>query len=179
MPLVNRETPALVLRTRIDQGRNGEQIPSLEEQTKAILDEARMVLPGIQALFGFQLVAIFNQRFDELSAFQQYLHLTALILCAIAMAMVMTPAAYHRFGMHGRVSRSFADLASRLVGIGMAPLALSIGIDCFVVSTLLFSGTILPIVIGGGLATFFICMWFLWPIAVGAGRLKSRGSRRD
>jgi hypothetical protein len=26
-----------------------------------------MVLPGIQALFGFQLVAAFNQRFTDLS----------------------------------------------------------------------------------------------------------------
>ena len=38
---------------------------SLETEVEQILEEARMVLPGIQALFGFQLIAVFNQRFDE------------------------------------------------------------------------------------------------------------------
>src|SRR6266446_3544638 len=44
-----------------------EQKESLVEETRAILAEARMVLPGIQALFGFQLIAVFNTRFDELA----------------------------------------------------------------------------------------------------------------
>ena len=40
----------------------GEQtVLSLESQVKAAIDEARMVLPGIQALFGFQLIAVFNE----------------------------------------------------------------------------------------------------------------------
>jgi hypothetical protein len=33
---------------------------TLEEETRTIIEEARMVLPGIQALFGFQLIAVFN-----------------------------------------------------------------------------------------------------------------------
>jgi hypothetical protein len=38
---------------------------SLETEVEQALEEARMVLPGIQALFGFQLIAVFNQRFDQ------------------------------------------------------------------------------------------------------------------
>ena len=38
---------------------------SLEEATHAT-DEARMVLPGVQgAILGFQLIAVFNQRFGD------------------------------------------------------------------------------------------------------------------
>jgi len=56
-----------------------------------------MVLPGIQALFGFQLIAVFNQGFGEkLSHGAQLVHLLALVLAALAMALVMTPAALHR-----------------------------------------------------------------------------------
>ncbi|MDQ2943358.1 MAG: hypothetical protein M3R21_06785 [Candidatus Dormibacteraeota bacterium] len=41
-----------------------------------LLNEGRMVLPGIQALFGFQLIAVFNQTFSQrLSPAEQYLHL--------------------------------------------------------------------------------------------------------
>jgi hypothetical protein len=55
-----------------------------------------MVLPDIQALFGFQLVAVFEPSFFELlSPVEQTLHLLALTLTAIAIAFVMTPAAFH------------------------------------------------------------------------------------
>ena len=33
---------------------------TLAEAAQALLDECRMILPGIQALFGFQLIAVFN-----------------------------------------------------------------------------------------------------------------------
>jgi hypothetical protein len=32
----------------------------LDQEANHILEESRMVLPGIQALFGFQLIAIYN-----------------------------------------------------------------------------------------------------------------------
>ena len=63
-----------------------------------------MVLPGTQALFGFQLIAIFNSTFKELSFSWQLVHLIALFFCATAMALTMTPAAYHRMAMRGRLS---------------------------------------------------------------------------
>ena len=53
-----------------------------------------MVLPGIQALFGFQLIAVFNERFRQLSEGEQLIHFTAIMLVAIAIALIMTPAAY-------------------------------------------------------------------------------------
>ena len=52
---------------------------NIDKIAQATIEEARMVLPGIQALFGFQLVAAFNQRFTELSPSNQYLHYVALI----------------------------------------------------------------------------------------------------
>ena len=36
---------------------------SLEEESRTTIEEARMVLPGIQAVFGFQLIAVFNNGF--------------------------------------------------------------------------------------------------------------------
>ncbi|TLG71825.1 hypothetical protein [Methylocystis sp. B8] len=34
-----------------------------QKLARGAIEEARMVLPGIQALFGFQLIAVFNNRF--------------------------------------------------------------------------------------------------------------------
>src|SRR5690242_18672888 len=52
----------------------------VEKMAQEAIEEARMVLPGIQALFGFQLIAVFNERFRQLPQFEQTLHYAALIM---------------------------------------------------------------------------------------------------
>jgi uncharacterized BrkB/YihY/UPF0761 family membrane protein len=53
----------------------------LSDAVTHVLEECRMVLPGIQTLFGFQLIAVFNSTFRErLSSPEQDLHLVAKIL---------------------------------------------------------------------------------------------------
>jgi uncharacterized protein DUF6328 len=140
-----------------------ERKESLVEETRTILEEARMVLPGIQALFGFQLIAVFNARFDELTAALQALHLIALVAGAISMSLVMTPAAYHRIAERGRTSSRFTALASWLIAAAMAPLALSIALDAFVVSVMIVGNPVVGSLIGASLATMFVAMWFVWP----------------
>jgi len=86
-----------------------------------------MVLPGIQALFGFQLIAVFSQSFDQkLSGAEQRLHLLAIGLVAVAIALVMAPAAYHRQAAPRHVSNAFIDVSTRLLLCSMLPLAASI-----------------------------------------------------
>jgi hypothetical protein len=52
---------------------------SLSKAAEFLLEECRMVLPGIQALFGFQLIVVFNPGFDaKLGPRQQELHLLRL-----------------------------------------------------------------------------------------------------
>src|SRR5262245_55283820 len=95
---------------------------TLEEEATHVIDEARMVLPGVQAVLGVQLIAVFNQRFQDFTSGEQVLHLGAFLLVALAKGLVMTPAAYHRQVERGRVSRRFIDLSSRLLTIAMLPL---------------------------------------------------------
>ena len=75
----------------MDKSHKPEQRESLEDETRAILEEARMVLPGVQALLGFQLVAVFNARFEDLPSELQIVHLVALIAVAVSMSLVMSP----------------------------------------------------------------------------------------
>ena len=51
----------------------------LEDALTHLLEECRMVLPGVQALFGFQLIAVFSDGFFLRLAYpEQCLHLFAL-----------------------------------------------------------------------------------------------------
>jgi hypothetical protein len=147
---------------------------SLKDSVQFTLDEARMILPGIQALFGFQLIAIFNERFDaDLQVLQKGVHLLALLLVAVACALVMAPAAYHRQAEQGSVSRSMLAIASRFIGFGLVPLMLGVSLDVYVVSFLVTASNQWAGVIGLGCFAVFAGLWFVFP------RLqKAKGWRR-
>jgi Family of unknown function (DUF6328) len=136
---------------------------SLEEETRTVIEEARMVLPGIQAVFGFQLIAVFNNGFHGLMPSEQRMHLLALILTMIAIALIMTPASYHRIAEKGTVSRRFVEMASRLLAWAMLPLTLGMTIDLFLVARLVLNNVTLSIGIAAVLLFVFFGLWYVFP----------------
>ena len=136
----------------------------LPEAVTHLLEECRMVLPGIQALFGFQFIAVFNASFgDKLTSNEQRLHLLALGLVAIASALVMAPAAYHRQTGPLEVSDRFLMLASRLLLWAMVPLMLGIGLDFYLIARLILANTLLSLLLAIVLVSLFSTGWFLLP----------------
>ena len=136
---------------------------SLEEEATHATDEARMVLPGVQALLGFQMIAVFNQRFQDLSEGRQVLHLAAFLCLALAMTLIMAPAAYHRQAERGCVTRRFVDLASLLLTLSLAPLAVGLVIDTYLLVWLVV-GTELPsVAVAGGVLVVLVAFWFAIP----------------
>lgn len=123
-----------------------------------------MVLPGIQGLLGFQFIAVFNTRFTErLTSAQQTLHIGAIVLTAIAIALVMAPAAMHRQCEPRTVSARFLALSSRLVLASMLPLALAIGADVYIVSSLVFASSALSVGLTVAVLAVFAVLWFALP----------------
>src|SRR5215216_2306043 len=107
---------------------------SLEAAAGHLLEECRMVLPGIQALFGFQLIAAFNQRFTDLSHAHQCLHLAATSLIALCAAIVMTPAAYHRCVQPEVISERFLKICTRFILVSMLLLAVGVSADLYIIA---------------------------------------------
>jgi hypothetical protein len=129
-----------------------------------LLEECRMVLPGLQALFGFQLIAVFNQSFwDRLTHTQQILHFVALGVVAVAIALVMTPAAYHRQAERETVSHGFVRLASRLLVWSMFPLLTGICLDFYLIALLIFKNTQVSLALAAVLSLTFFVLWFVLP----------------
>jgi hypothetical protein len=77
-----------------------------------------MVLLGTQALFGFQLFAVFNERFKEFGKDEQLNHFSATVLVRIVIARIMTPTAFHRLAEQTTISKFFVWLASWLITAG-------------------------------------------------------------
>ena len=130
-----------------------------------------MVLPGIQALFGFQLTAVFNPTFAEkLGTVQQRLHLFSIGLVVIAIALIMTPAAYHRQISPRAVSVQPLAVLTRLLIPSMAPLALAICLDFYLVAWLIGAHAAAA-VLAATLFVGFQYLWFLFPRVVRTKRL--------
>lgn len=144
------------------------------------LEEARMVLPGVQALFGFQLVAVLNPPFYGLLSFtQQRLHLIGVLLTALSIALMTTPAAYHRQAEQHSVSQRFLALASRLITLGMFTLMVALTIDCYLVAGIILRSALYALFIALGLALIFVSLWFVMPRLVRRRSAREPGPDRD
>jgi len=143
--------------------KNKEEL-SLDSATRHILEECRMVLPGIQALFGFQLIAVFNQGFNEkLSTVQQQLHFVSIILTVCAVALVMTPAALHRQIDPLAVTRWFIDSSTMLLLLSMFPLGLSISLELYIIAQIITGLFWLSLLVAVAVLLLFFSLWVLLP----------------
>jgi hypothetical protein len=137
---------------------------SLHQAANFLLEECRTILPGIQALFGFQLIAIFNDGFDEkLNTSEQYLHLAAIALVAVAVVLIMAPAAYHRQTGPMKINAAFITVASRAALLAMVVLMLGLTLDFYVVAQVVLGQTKLALLLAALLFGLIVLMWFLVP----------------
>ncbi len=137
---------------------------SLKEQMTRINEEARMILPGIQALFGFQSIAVFSDRFERLPDYAQDCHAAALALVVVAIALIMLPAAYHRLTESGRVSEHVIDISSRAICYALGPLAAGLALDISVVILMVTDQSVVSAASGIAAFVLLIGMWFAYPL---------------
>src|SRR5205085_247824 len=114
------------------QGRQDGATP-IRDKIQHVLTEARTVLPGAQALLGFQFISMFADAFEKLPASSKTLHLVCLALVGLSIILLMTPAAYHRIVEQGEETEHFHRFSSRVLLASMLPLALGISGDFYVV----------------------------------------------
>ena len=136
----------------------------LSDSVRNVLEEARMILPGVQTLFGFQLIVVFNQRFqDALTPGEQHLHLAAMALVAIAGGLVMAPAAYHRRAEPESISRRFVRLSTRLLSWSTVPLLVGIVIDFYLVASLITTDDTASLLLAAALFAVLAILWIILP----------------
>jgi len=153
--------PGVYMSTKME---NDTKAESLSYSVTHMLEECRMVLPGIQALFGFQLIAVFNSTFwARLDQFEQLIHYFAIGLVALSVALVMTPAAYHRQAELMTVSKSFLIISSRLLFWSMYPLMGGILLDFYLIGSLVLPDRFLSAFATFCLFCVFTVLWILLP----------------
>ncbi|MDB5367817.1 MAG: hypothetical protein JWM77_3744 [Rhodospirillales bacterium] len=136
----------------------------MSQKITYMLTEARTILPGVQAMLGFQLAVVLTAGFDTLPDYARWLHVAALAFMALAMILLMAPAAYHRIVYAGEDSERFLGLGGRMVLAATVPLALGLAADCCVAVEKIAHSTPAAITCGLAVLLALVTVWHAVPL---------------
>jgi hypothetical protein len=158
------------------KGEEEEGGTKLKDKIQQVLTEVRMVLPGAQALLGFQFISLLMEGFEKLPNSSKYVHFASLSLVALSVILLMTPAAYHRLVERGEDTEHFHRFASRMLLASMVLLALGITGDFYLVARKITESAALSV----GLAVLALCIFYgLWfGFTLYSRQVREHGARR-
>jgi hypothetical protein len=146
-----------------------------DEEMRNIIEEARVILPGLQAVFGFQTAAVFSDRFSELANYARVCHLIGLALIVVSMAMLMTPAVYYR-AQYGNASLRMVSVSRKSIRGALIPLSLGFSLDMLTVMSLATEALAFSILAAVLTLAMFAGLWYVIPKRDPAS---ARATRRD
>lgn len=120
-------------RSKKEKEKTVRQTPDLSDRVHNVLLETRVVLPGAQALLGFQLIAMLTDSFEKMPRATKIVHCGSLALIGLTTVLLMAPAAWHRIVEDGENTERFHRIASAFVLASLFSLGLGVSADLFVV----------------------------------------------
>jgi predicted membrane channel-forming protein YqfA (hemolysin III family) len=146
---------------------------STEERTEQVarelielLNEIRVLLPGVSALFAFMLAVPFTQRFESVGELERRIFFFGFLCSAISMAFLSAPSVYHR--LHWRRDVRDKDemlrTSNRLAIVGVVFLALAMIATVFVVTRVLFERE-LALAATVAMTVVLASLWFVLPLS--------------
>lgn len=134
---------------------------NLKQDADQVLQGIRIVLPGTQALMGFQFIAIFNQIFQSLSPGLKFLHFASLLCTIVCSIVLIALVAFQQIGEDGSATKNFLSYTRKMIGTAMAFLLLAIVIDVYLAGKLIGAT---PFWAASVSALVFIFGTFLWHV---------------
>ncbi|HSL67951.1 MAG TPA: DUF6328 family protein [Actinomycetota bacterium] len=135
----------------------------LDRELIELLNELRVMLPGVEVLFAFLLTLPFTSQFPEATAIQRGLYFTAFMSAAIAVVLLIGPTAYHRLRFREADKERMLQVANRLAISATVFLAVAVTSVVFMVTDVLFGSTAAAAAAGavGGLVVW---VWYGLPL---------------
>lgn len=128
-----------------------------------LLQELRIVLPGIQVLFAFLLTVPFSARFAETTQLQKDVFFGTLVCTAAATVLLIAPSAHHRMLWRMNLREERLRAANGLTIAGLAFLVPAMAGAIFLVSDLTFGSTAAGA--AAVVATLLtVYLWFVHPL---------------
>jgi hypothetical protein len=143
--------------TRAVSGPQPDESPKerVDRELGELLEETRVILPGVEILFGFLIILPF-QFSEEIPGFERLLYLGAFLSVSAGLALLVAPTLYHRINFRRMNKERLLFLANRLVIAASVLVAVGIALTVYLVVETLVGGTV-----AGALAALNAA-WFAW-----------------
>ena len=152
-----------------------EQDTPIDVRVEHMLTEARVLLPGAQALFGFQMAVLLTDAFGNLPPSSKVLHAAALCCIALTIILLMSPAAFHRIAYGGENTESFHRIGSGFVIASVVPLAAGITSDLYVSIARALDSAALGAAVAGAVGLVLFGLWIVQPLVLRGAHPRRRG----
>jgi hypothetical protein len=145
------------------KGREETEAERIDRNLQELLGELRVALPGVQVLFAFLLVVPFNQRFADITSFQQTTYFVTLLLATAASVCLIAPTAHHRIEFRAHDKERIVFGATKLAIAGLTLLALAMTGAVLLITDFLYSSTTVAITTAG-VVLLFATLWYGIPV---------------
>jgi Family of unknown function (DUF6328) len=129
-----------------------------------LLQELRVVIPGVQVLFAFLLAVPFSTRFNRVDQFERVDFFIALLLAACAVVLLLAPSIQHRLLFRHDQKLYLVETGNRLTIAGMTALALAMTMALALVAHFLYGPWAAGVVSAFALVAYGT-IWFAIPLA--------------
>jgi hypothetical protein len=135
-----------------------------------LLNELRVVLPGVTVLFAFLLAVPFARGWSRVTTFQRDVFLVAFLATGISVALLTAPSSHHRLRFRAGQKEHLVRTGGRLANAGIAAFAVALeAVVLLVIDYVVSFGA--AIAATAGFAFFILALWYGLP---GFGRLRGR-----
>jgi cation transport ATPase len=146
----------------------------LDRELMELLQELRVVIPGVQVLLAFLLTAPFQQRFAELPGSMRNAFFASIVCATLATAFLIAPSAHHRLRWRAGEKERLVRVGNQMAIIGTVFLAAAIVLALYVITDVLFTTNLAVLTAIGGLVVFG-GLWYVLPM-LGRQPQESRGA---
>jgi cation transport ATPase len=135
----------------------------LNRELMELLQELRVVIPGVQVLLAFLLTAPFQQRFAQLPGSMRNAFFASIACATLATAFLIAPSAHHRLRWRAGEKERLVRVGTRMAIAGTVFLAAAIVLALYVVTDVLFT-TNLAVLTAVGALVVFAGLWYALPL---------------
>jgi hypothetical protein len=135
----------------------------LDREWLELLNEIRVLLPGVQVLFAFLLAVPFASGFEAVTELQRDLYAVSLGGALASIVCLVAPTTHHRIRWRKRDKEYMLHVANRSVIAGSAFLAISMSAAIFLVGDYLFPRWV-AVLATCVAAVSFTLLWFGLPL---------------
>jgi hypothetical protein len=143
---------------------NGEsKSERLNRELMELLQELRVVIPGVQVLLAFLLTAPFQQRFASLPGSMRNAFFASIACATLATAFLIAPSAHHRLRWRAGEKEPLVRIGNQMAIVGTVFLAAAIVLALYVITDVLFT-TDLAVMTGIAAVVVFAGLWYVVPM---------------